>query len=300
MNKFSQRFYPFLDPIKRPSDKPFSQEDGISDNPLLFSGEGLLLLSLLGRLEKSDIAFCDNALVEVEVTPGLYRRQPAYYQDQYKIPMNAISHDEYNGICFMVAASPEFFRSYALDIVNYGERYSWQYNDIAPRANFFEALKDNPIKTIKELRAYLKDNKENPHDTNSVDLRHPPHIIALGQWRQPRDRAFYKIAAGIEPSLFEIINLALATIFSSLGDPFKSRGGTKLMAWFRMLAVRRLNGEGLLLRVAHAIFERNLTKKLGIDYPYKLISNYFDRDDNGLRHPLIMLVKEYLELQKTK
>jgi len=298
MNSFSHRFSPFVDPIGRVSDKPFSQEDGITDNPLLFTGEGLLLLSLLGRLEKSDIAFCDNALVEVEVAPGLYRRQPAYYQNQYKIPMNAVSHDEYNGVCFMVAASPEFFRSYALDIVNYGERYGWQFNDIAPRTNFFEALFSSPLKTIKELRAYLKDAKENPHDTNSVDLRHPAHIIALGQWRQLRDRAFYKIAAGIDLSLFDTLYLTIATLLSASGDPFKSRGGTKLMSWFRILAIKRLNGEGLLLKLAHKLFERILTKKLGTDYPHKLILNYFDRNDDGLRHPMIMLVKEYLELQK--
>jgi hypothetical protein len=54
----------------------------------------------------------------------------------------------------------------------------------------------------------------------------------------------------------------------------------------------------MLLKLAHKIFNRNLTKKLGTDYPYKLISMYFDRNDNGLRHPMIMLVKEYLELQK--
>jgi hypothetical protein len=300
MNKFSYRFSPFVDPIGRVSDKPFLQEEGITDNPHLFDGEAVLLLALLGRLEKSDIEFVDQTLIDVEVAPGLFRRHSKTFQEKYSIPFHSVSHDEYNGICMMAAASPEFFRTYAHDIVFYGERYNWQYCDLYPNSDFFQYFFDNPIKAIREVKSYLADIKANPQDTNSVDLRHSPNIVALTQIRQPRDAAFYKIAAGMIPSLFQTLNLAFAIVFTSTGDPKEGRGGTKLMAWFRMLAIRRLNGESLLLKLAHKLFERVLTKKLGIDYPYKLISMYFDRDDNGLRHPMIMLVKEYLELQKLK
>lgn len=298
MNNFSYRFAPFIDPIGRVSDKPYTQEMGVTDNPHLFNGEALLLLSLLGRLEKSDIDFVHQSLLETEVVPGLFSRHPKSFQKEYAIPWHSVSHDEYNGICFMTAASPEFFRNTAIDITLYGKRYNWQYCDLYPNSEFFHYFFDNPITVIKEVRAYLADMKANPQDTNSVDLRHSQNIVALTQIRQPRDVAFYKIAAGLTPSLFQTINLALATIFTSTGDPKEGRGGTKLMAWFRMVAIRRLNGESFLLKIAHKLFEYILTKKLGTDYPYKLISMYFDRNDNGLRHPMIMLVKEYLELQK--
>jgi len=295
-SKIDSLLHPFLDPIGRVSDKPKDQEYGITDNPLLFTGEAALLLALSNQIGKNEVGRLDEILTECEIYPGLYRRQPAYYQDQYKIPMNAVSHDEYNGVCFMVAACPEFFRSYALDIVNYGEKFDWQFNDIAPYGSFFPQLFDAPFQTIKELRLYLKDKKENPQDTNSVDLRHPPYIISLGQWRQPRDRAFYKIAAGLEPSMFEVINLAAATVFSSLGDPFKSRGGTKLMSWFRMLAIERLDYESRLLKLAHKVFRLNLKKALGEEYPTRLALNYFDRlSANETRHPLIDMIDKHVK-----
>ena len=152
----------------------------------------------------------------------------------------------------------------------------------------------------KELYAYIKDFRANPQDSNAVDLRHPPYIVALTQIRQPRDRAFYKIAAALKPTLFETIYLAIAIIFSSTGDPSEGRGGTKLMAWFRMLAIERLKSTSMLLKLAHMIFNRNLTKKMGSDYPLKLINSYFDRSFDGIRHPMIALVAEYLELRKKK
>lgn len=300
MNKFSFRFTPFVDPIGRVSDKPSSQEVGITDNPHLFNGEGLLLLALLGKLEKSDIDFVDQCLSNVEVVPGLFRRHPVDFQNQYQIPFHSVSHDEQNGICFAVAASPEHFRNYAFDMVNYGYEYGWQYCDLYPKYSFFPFFWDSPIKVSKLLWEYIKDFRAHPEDSNSVDLRHPPFIVALTQIRQPRDRAFYKIAAALKPTLFETINLALATIFTSTGDPFKGRGGTKLMAWFRILAIQRLGSTSMLLKLAHKIFNRNLTKKLGNDYPLKLINSYFDRSFDGLRHPMISLVAEYLELQKNK
>lgn len=298
MNNFSYTFSPFIDPCGRPSDKPYSQENGITDNGNLFMGEGLLLLSLLGRMQKSDIDFVDQQLLAVEVAPGLFIRHSIEFQKQYNISWHSTSHDEYNGICFMVAASPEFFRINAVDIVEYGTAYDWQYCDLYPRANFFPFFLDSPIKVAKELYAYIKDFRAHPEDSNSVDLRHPKHIVALTQIRQPRDRAFYKIAAALKPTLFETIYLAIAIIFSSTGDPSKGRGGTKLMVWFRMLAIQRLGSTSMLLKLAHIIFNRNLTKKLGSDYPLKLINSYFDRSFDGIRHPMIALVAEYLELRK--
>ena len=292
----SSKMFPFVDPIGRVSDKPFDQEDGVTDNPLLFTGEVVLLLKLLGELGKPEIAAMDEILMEVEVVPGLFRRQPEKYQLKYNIPRNAVSHDEYNGVCFFVAACPEYFRTYANDIIKYGQYYGWQYNDIAPRANFFQALKDRFFQTLKELKAFTDDVKANPQNTNAVDLRHPQHIIALGQFRQPRDRAFYKIAAALEPTLFEITYLSIATVFSSMGPALEHRGGTKLMAWFRILAIEELKYDNFLLRMAHKLFRRNLTKKLGTEYPTKLILSYFDRlSANKTRHPMIDLVDQYVK-----
>lgn len=284
---------PFLDPIDRVSDKPRSQEDGITDNPLLFSGEAALLFKVLGLYHRPEYLKLKYTLDQVQVVPGLFRRQPESLQNRYNIPRNAVSHDEYNGICFMVASCPDYLRKYAVDIVEYGQKYGWQYNDIAPNWDFFEFLLNDPIKAIKSLLAYIKDKKQNPQDTNSVDLRHPGYVIALGQWRQPRDRAFYKITAAQNPTLFEIFNLAVATVFSSLGDVLKSRGGTKLMSWFRILAIKTLNKKSLLLDLSFKFFDWNMTRKLGTNYPTILATNYFDRKDEGLSHPLIELIDRY-------
>ena len=125
-------FAPFLDPIGRPSDKPYHQEDGITDNPLLFTGEAALLLNNQNKLGYKELMTILRVVKESTVEPGLYRRQPEYYQKQYSIPWNSVSHDEYNGICFMVAAHPDSLRFIACDIVSYGERNEWQYNDLNP------------------------------------------------------------------------------------------------------------------------------------------------------------------------
>jgi hypothetical protein len=287
--------YPFVDPIGRPSDKPVDQELGITDNPLLFSGELALLLDGLKKLTFKDYTWMEKILEDCRVTKGLYARHPKSYEQQYSIAPNRVSHDEYNGIVFMAIAFPAL-RHHLEDILSYGEAHNWQYNDLAPFGDFFRVFKQNPRDTISKLKEYLADIKANPNDTNAVDLRHDGDITSLSSIRQPRDTAFYKIAAGRKVSLLEVLWLSIAIVLSTNKDlEDGSRGGTMLMAWFRNQALRKCK-IGLPIKLAIKFFNWRLTRKYGKEFPIVLINRYFDRvASDGSRHPLIHLVKKYVD-----
>jgi len=286
-------FYPFLDPIGRVSEKPGYPNHGITDNPHLFTGEAVLLLSLLGKFDKSDMFEIRQNLLWTQAYPGLYRRHPFTFQNQYKIPYHLSSHDEYNGICFLSCAIPEF-QSYAREIVNYGKKCNSQYNDLKPGANFLVPLLHSPLKTLKSLYQYYKDHKANPHNTNAVDQRHALDIVAVSTWRQPRDICFYKIAAQLKPSLFESFYLGLAIIFTSYSKlTHQNRGGTLLLAWFRMIAIKKSKNEPLMVKFAHWYFNRRLTSKFGSSYAHIISIAYFNNvGKKGELHPIRNLIKE--------
>ena len=280
----------FRDPIGRVSEKAFNQESGISDNPLLFSGEFLFLKKLLNEITFPEIVAAQKIISEVQLLPGLYRRHPESMQQQYQIPRNNVSHDEYLGVLLLGYAQGT--DQLAKDIVEFGENHNHQYYDIVPGSDFFRALKSSPLETIKKFLAYKKDYKNNPEDTNSVDLRHDGDIGALSYIRQPRDRALYRICAGDKPGLFASLWLAIATVLTtrrSLDDG--SRGGTMLLAWFRMRLIRAIRRESLLLKLAHYTFDRILVKRYGYNYAEVIAIRYFDRlGPNGEKHPIINLI----------
>ena len=299
-----KNFAPFIDPIDRVSDKPSHQEKGITDNGLLFTGEAALLLAELSELTYPQKEFMSSMLTQCRVVPGLYRRHPPVYQERFDIPWHGISHDEQNGITMMVAAAPELI-GHLNNMIQYGKENGWQYNDLNPGSNFFKALLKSPISTIIKLKAYLKDYKDNPQDTASVDFRHDGDITAISSLRQPRDVAFYKIVANQKATLFSVLWLAIAMILctrSTITDG--SRGGTMLMAWFRNIALKRtgLKGyKGYILKLAISIFNSKLAKKYGQRYPEVLAIAYFDRlGKYKERHPMIFYIKKYLDIGSKK
>lgn len=290
----------FVDPIGRLSDKPKDQERGITDNPNLFEGEYLLLHSLLGTLEVNDTLCVLREVYRIEVEPGLYHRHPQFLitENPELLQPNMVSHDEYNGLCFTDIATSGRYKI-AQAIVAYGRKHFWQFADYYPKANFFKALFTSPIQTIRKLRAYLKDRKQNPQNLDAVDFRHSGDVVALTYLRQPRDTAFYKIAAGEEPSLFEILWLSLAIYLSSKRNIFDgSRGGTVLLAWFRMLAIRKAGYSHYVLNLAHRLFEERMVARFGHNYPMILAMMYFDRlTAEGEPHPIRLLIRKYVEKQ---
>lgn len=287
----------FYDPIQRISDKPFDQEEGISDNCLLFTGEFTFLAKELGQYGTQEEILASTTLSLAKVIPGIYTRHPNSLREKYSIPWNTCSHDEYLGVLLLAYVLGKHEQE-AKEIVEYGKAHNWQYTDLYPGADFFKALARSPIETIKKYRAYKADYKANPQDTNSVDLRHDGDITALTFIRQPRDRALYKLIAGESPSLLEILWLSFAHVYTTRRDlEDGSRGGTMLLAWFRMhLLEKACKKLPLVLRLSHRMFDKLLSKRYGKGYSQVIANRYFDRvGSNGERHPIIEMIGKYNE-----
>lgn len=284
----------FCDPLGRVGDKPNSQELGITDNPILFSGEFLFLKKILGTLTLEESSFANQIMTWAEVEPGLYRRHPEFFQKQYNIPYHNFSHDEQLGVCLLSYSVNN--SQYVPNMVYYGHKYNWQFYDLVPKSDFYKYYYSDSVKATKELYAYYKDWKNSPNDTNSVDFRHNPNISALSGMRQPRDRALYKMCAGKNPGFIGAAWLSLAIIISSTGKlDDGSRGGTMLLAWFRMQLMNRLEKQNWLVNLAHKYFNYKLTKRFGEGYPTLIADKYFDRVGlNGERNPIISLIWSYL------
>lgn len=291
--------YPFVDELGRPSDKPNTLEQGITDNPLLFLGELLLLKHGLGEITFEGICYVEQMLVDCQVQKGLYSRHPKSFFEKYPFTVNKMSHDENNGIAFIALSIP-MLRYHLLEMNEYLKNHDNQYYDLEPDSNFFKAFRKDPLGSLKKLKAYLDDLKANPDNTNAVDLNHDGDIVAISAYRQPRDIAFYNIAAGQKASLLGILWLSIAIVLStrsSLEDG--SRGGKMLMAYFRNIALRKCKISGaryLPIRLAMKFFNWRLKSKYGEEFPVVLIDRYFDLvAENGARHPMIYLVKKYVD-----
>lgn len=292
MSTLVKIFDPYLDPLGRVSEKPNTIYKGITDNPHLFTGEAILLLSLLGEKHYADLLKINMNLEACRIVPGLYSRHPQSFASKYNLPGNTISHDEYNGICFLACAHPEIFRHYATHIINYGQKNGWQYHDSAPNVSFFSYFKSHPIQCIKELYSYYLDMKNNPTKTNYIETLHNPAVVSLSKWRQPRDRAFYKIAAGIKPNIIENLWLSISIMITACGPiNAQNRGGSILMAYFRKLAIEKVGGGPKIVQLAYRYFDYKLKKRLGIYYPVLIGRKYFSLTAN---HPMVFLLKTYL------
>lgn len=286
----------FHDPMGRISEKPSNYAQGISDNPNLFTGELFFLKKITGQeLTIKERSYLLDLMLNCKVYPGLYRRHPEAFQKTYNVPYNIVSHDEYIGI-LLLAKATGCSTAVADQIVEYGEKYNWQFYDYYPKADFFRALFNNPIDTIKKRMAYSKDYKARAYDTNNVDISHDPDIVALTFLRQPRDKAFYKLMAQPwhRPSYLEVLWLSLSHVYTTrrnLEDG--SRGGTILLAWFRMMLLEESVKIPKVLKMAHNLFDKILTKKYGQNYQHVIATRYFDLLGlNGEQNPIIHLIKE--------
>lgn len=288
----------FKDKLGRMSEKPFDQEDGLSDNPLLFSGEYLFLKKELSHINFTEIVSAQVIMSWAQLQPGLYTRHPESFRLQYSVSWNTVSHDEYLGVLLLGNALST--DQYAKDIVEYGKEHSWIYYDLVPNSDFFKALYSSPISTIKKFIAYKKDYKANPQDTNSVDLRHDGDIASLSYIRQPRDRATYKILAGEKPGILGSLWLSLSTALSTRRDlEDGSRGGTMLLTWFRIKLLESAKNKQIptIIKLSHKFFDYTLTKKYGARYPEVIANRYFDRVSSvGTKNPIIDLIGQYCDL----
>lgn len=283
----------FKDPTGRVSEKPTSIEKGITDNPLLFCGEFFFTKKLQNKFTDYDYQTVLSILEHAHIYPGLFTRHPSDYMRKYRIAWNTVSHDEYVGVCLLSLCINT--DHYIKSITAYGSAFNWQYYDYVPGSDFFKAFKREPLASLKKLYTLYKDYTNNPQNTNAVDQRHDGDISAIIYLRTPRDRAFYRILAGENPGLLGSLWLSLAQLFTTrrqLEDG--SRGGTMLLAWFRIMALKTCNKKlPLLVRISNNLFHRRMVSKYGNGYPRILAERYFDlKGVNGERHPVIEMLRE--------
>lgn len=261
---FRTEYAPYVDEVGN-----ISEGSWRSGNPHLFNGQVVLLETLAGEMS----GISEHALEYVrrcKIVPGLYGRYPERDADR---PHDAVSHDEYNGLMFLSLYNQKL----ALDIYRYGAVHCWQYSETAG-ANFFRLLKSSPVKAVKGVFAFFKDLKSNPQDDSSVDTRHDSDIVALRYWRQPRDVCFYKVMAGKNPSFFEELYLAAATINSAFSGFEYARGGSMLMAWCRYKCLELSGNNYGVLRLGNFIFRKILKWKYGKNYVKLIFKTYFPED----------------------
>lgn len=282
----------FHDPIGRISEKPKTYAHGITDNPLLFTGEYYYLLSRCRQLTEDEVLHCAKTRIDSMLKYGLYRRHSSGFQREFKVPYNQISHDEYVGI-LLLAHCQKITWLIANDICNYGKRNNWQYNDLAPDVSFWREFKKHSVKQIKDLIEYHRVKKSNAHDTNQVDATfHNQSVVSLNFQRTPRDIAFYELLGRNKTSLFNLIFMCLAHVFTTRRDIYDSkRGGTILLALFRIELLNDHHKDNWFLKMTRKFFHQRLRKKYGKNYLTVIAKHYFDlKDDEGNHHPIIEMI----------
>lgn len=255
-----------------------------NNNMLLFSGEALILLKKNNLLDYKSISTILAGIFkcEHEVFQGLYSRHPMPYR--ISPHLDIISHDEYNGVMYAVAACPQFTVA-ADDILDYEKKYG-SFCDLYPGISFSSAFKKKPLTTIKNVIKLIKMLK------NKEDYRFKVgEAEILTYKRQPRDRAFYKIISEkYKPSLFEIIFMCMSTL-STLKKPVDHvRGSGRLMAIYRMWSIEE---KGLtnklhcaIINLTNKLFRKGLKKQYGENYIEALHTMYFNLDKNHPFHEL--------------
>jgi hypothetical protein len=254
-------------------------------NANLFTGEAAILLRLANVMEKKHADDIKRALEGVKIEPGLFTRHPD--GSQANADYDVVSHDEYNGIMYMIAALPELAHE-ADAIVEYGQKYNWQFIDGDPGKDGFKALVKNPIRSIKAIvniyKAWKSDNKQKLNEARWA----AGEISYLSYIRVPRDRAFYKIMApSYKPSTFELLWLALS-IFFMARKPKEEFSG-RCMAMFRFLAIDMVGYQSKILNLAHGYMLGKFLQDYGQDFFEVILVNYF----KNKTHPFHELAKGF-------
>lgn len=114
--------------------RPASQTDSLQENfdnnnMLLYSGEVLLVYSMLGIATEEDYSKFESFLGLCEVEPGLYSRHPVKTKWFRSKHHDVVSHDEYNGVMFAACSGAGFLVS---NVILYGNKNLWMFNDKEP------------------------------------------------------------------------------------------------------------------------------------------------------------------------
>lgn len=227
-----------------------------SENQHLWTGEGLILLCLLDLVEDVNLENFRNSLRNTKTGHGLYARHPKPYIDSEH---HNVSWDEYAGIMMSLAVAKN--KRTAQSIIDYGEANRWVFLD-----------SDDDLLWVPEKYTKRK-------WTKWLYLR-------LSAWRQPKERMFYKVVAGEKPSAFQVFHMALALLHTAKRPPGDTSG--KLLAWFKIKALKILGYESKILDYAIKKFDKRMKNMYGNEsYIENLVEIYFKDKD----HPFHTLVK---------
>jgi hypothetical protein len=234
----------------------------------------MLLASYLKNLPQNPFFNpLNDAAVEflefTQVCPGLYHR---------RLPEDdsVISHDEYAGICFMASIIPKV-RQKLDEVVEYGYEYHWQYNNKHPRVDGVKYLMSNPISSIKYLYNKIR-------GLNQIAIIELDNL----QWiRQPRDIALYKLfSCTCKPNVLELLYFYISLLVTVAGKDFAANGGTRLLAWYKIVALETIGHKNLLFNLTAKYFRYKMKLLLGDNYVEDLHKMYFqDR-----LHPIHVMV----------
>lgn len=246
-----------------------------SENPNLFTGEACILFKLNNIQMNNIISNTARSISAVMVLDsegreikGLFSRQPDSYKSN-----NPVSHDEYSGLNYSFACISQFRSSLAADIVEYGKKYNYCYDDTNPR------VRPSLYNPVLWFQAYMV-------ASGRKQRKHYKLFNTATHWRQPDEVGFYKIMSEKHnPSIFELLFIALS-LFLSVRKPKGSTSG-KLINWYKLKALEIIGYSNFIVDLGAKYFYNRLRKDYGEEYVEELHRIYF-KDKN---HPFHTLCK---------
>jgi hypothetical protein len=265
-----------------------------TQNNNLWTGEANILMYLTQDVP-SDVYSIqhDNfykSLRSVTLEPGLITRHP----DPYRFTKwyDPVSLDEYAGVCYSLSVFQES-RHEADQMVEYGNTHQWAFIDDIPGTDPFESVKKDGLLlvffTFLMVLAYIVKTKAlGTFDKGTMEkiMQKSQGLTHLSRIRLPKDRLLIKsVSLNSKPTFSEQIWLLLSTFMTTRKSNDETSG--KCLAFFKFKALKALNYQPFLVRMAKKMFHKRMKKKYGDNYMEKVFNEYF-HDHN---HPFHTLIK---------
>lgn len=213
------------------------------DNAHLYSMYGIMLMNETQIYDDLYIKTYKDFVPKCLVSPGIYNRS---IMDQGDVPSDVVSHDEYNGLA---AFSVYYNVQIAKDIVDYGKKYGWCYNNVFPN------------KKANAITAFFKDGEDR---------------AILTYKRQPRDIFIYKVAAGLKPSVFELLYFCLSILTKALKDPLDyAKGSSQCIGLLQLAICARAGYKSRILALTFKFFCNKMMDRFGDKFAHELFAMHF-------------------------
>ena len=225
-----------------------------SENQGLWTGEAGVLLKLNGFEEELIGTYKSNfnkAMKAVQVQSSDFDNintlglYSRHPRPFYLNEHHNVSKDEYRGFAYGFAVLGNSGKMNR--IIKYAKSNSWFFVDDDPRGG--------------------------------INLKH------LGAYRLPTDRGLYKIVAGQEPSVIELLFIGISALLNSRKP--KQDTSSKLMSWFAFNAIEIVGYKSKILSFFKKRFDKNMKVCYNSDtYMEEVAKIYFQPD-----HPFHVLFK---------